>query len=116
MESIIKFLATGPKSTFDFRKEFGVYPRSKLKTLHDYGYINKNIVNRRTIWAIEEQKISEEVKNEMKRKFEEFVADMEANPIDDESKQTLEDIKGVLEEITDNPYHPFKGLKLVGSE
>lgn len=112
MESIINFLATGPKSTFDFRKEFGVYPRGKLRLLYEKSHVDKYIINRRVVWSLKEQEITESVKQDIINRFTEIVQEIESNPLSDELSQQLENIKGELGEIT-TPF-VFKDLKLAG--
>ena len=114
MESIINFLNTGPKSTFEFRKELGVYPRKKLHQLEEQNFVEKHVVDRRVIWSITERDVPGEVQQEILSSFKDFVDELESNPIEDEADAHLEEIKEVLDDVTE-PF-VFKHLRIAGAK
>ena len=126
MEDIIEFLESGPKNTFQFRDEFGVYPRKNLHLLLDSNVVEKYVYKRRVHWQLIEgvsiRRADGEMedfmpKNEIKEKFENFVASMEDGSLSEEMTEEFKNLQDELAVATDTPPQnsiPKKKFKLFG--
>jgi hypothetical protein len=126
MEDIIEFMSVHTRSTFDFRDEFGVYPRKNLRILLDSGVAEKIIINRRVHWKLVEgteirQADGElepyQPKDEIKEKFEKFVDEVDSSPVEGTMREALETLTDELNQVTEEVESPIpkkKKFKLFG--